>query len=266
MISTIIWGLFALTYACIASKSLVNNYETAKLIIYAAGFIGLTSTFISKLYCNSFTFYLYWNRFKYKLRNYTTKWKITIRYDGTFPPEVIKVIEQYILAKKENGKILHANNNSINFTINDALNFYLDYQPKHINKCSFDTLDVSLTTFEIGCNDSKAKLDTEIIPILTELNTLIKPDNVSYALSISFIDNPFFALLLSHLKDEYIKSFSLDLKLNKYNVGENADKVSINKSNIVINSNDLHSLNELAKDFIYLSNNLKHYVKGTKNA
>jgi len=143
----------------------------------------------------------------------------------------------------------------------------LDFQPKHINSLSYDTIDISLSPFEIGSNSSKRKLDSQIIPFLTNLQSFIKPDNTSYVLNISFIkDNPFFTLFISHLDPSQINSFNINLHIDAYSRNACKDIVTINKENIIVNANDLHSLKELANDFIFLSTNVKHYLKVANNA
>jgi len=247
-------------------KGLKDGYDGTQLLIVITGFIGLFSNFINLLYQNNLTFYFYWTRFKNWFRNYPAKWQLTVRYDGNFKTDPVLSIKNFLkeLSGEANVKIHHSTVNSINFSVHETLNFYFDFQPKEINPFSYDTIDVSLAPFEIGSNDSRQKLNTKIVPILSKLQTEINPENTSYVLDISFIKgNPFFNIFLSHVNSAQIDSFTINLQLSDYSSQMSKDYVTINKENVVLNANNLHSLKELANDFIYLSSNAKRYIKAS---
>jgi len=218
---------------------------------------------------NNLTCFFYWTRFKNWLRNYQTTWKVDARYDGNFDKDVIKIIENFISDIRTSGKsvkIFHKTMNSINFTLYNTLNFYIDYQQQHDFNPNISTIDISLSSFDIGCNDSKEKLNMEIIPIFSQLQNLIKPNNYSYIINLSFkSSNPFYSIYLAHLNSSEINTFLVDLQIDKYSKGKSKDLVTVRKNNIIVNANDLHSLKELSNDFIYLSSNVKKYLRSNQN-
>lgn len=271
MIWTIIWFFICILYV-IFSIIQINSpgFKNTDLVIIITGFFGLIASLLKHLYQSNLTFYLHWVKFKNWFRNYPSKWELNIRFDGNFDDDIVKKLDGFIQSKQNinyNSKIFHKTWNSINFSIFTTLNFYLDFQPKNINSLNYDTIDISLSPFEIGSNSSKRKLESLIIPFLSNLQNFLKPDNTSYVLNISFIrDNPFFTLFISHLNPEQINSFNINLHIDTYAKSSCKDIVTINKENIIVSANDLHSLKELANDFIFLSANVKHYLKIANNA
>jgi len=266
-----VWLIILIIYSVVSIIQLAGyGFNTAELVKTLAGFLGISITFLLLLYQNSLTFYFYWTRLKNWFRNYPSKWQLDIRYDGQFQGDTIKTVTN-LISKLNNDniptKIFHQTVNSINFSVYDTLNFYLTYQPRGFNQFEYDTIDISLAPFEIGCNDSKRKLDTKIIPILNRLQEILRPENSSYVLNISFIKgNPFFTVFISHLKISQVSTFTVNLHLDDYSSGKTKDFVTIQKENVVINANNLHSLKQLAYDFIYLSSTAKRYIKSPTNA
>lgn len=270
MIKIIIWLILLITFLILSINEITQpdfNYSSLPIII--GGFIGIFSTFIIQLYQNNLTCFFYWIRFKNWLRNYQTTWKVNARYDGNFDEDVVNKIENFINDIRKSGKsvkIFHKTLNSINFTIYDSLNFYIDYQCQNDLNPNFSTIDISLSSFDIGCNDSKEKLNTIIIPIFSQLQDILKPNNYSYVINLSFkSNNPFYSIYLAHLNTSQINTFVIDLHLDKYSEGKSKDLVTIRKNNIIVSANDLHSLKELSNDFIYLSSNVKKYLKVKQN-
>ncbi len=199
------------------------------------------------------------------LRNYSAKWQVSIRFDGSFNIEVIDLIKNHIdmlVKSNKRAKLLHKTINSINFSVYDTMNCYVQFESKETNNFSYNTLDIVLSAFEIGTNDSREKLNKEIIPLFSELQQIVRPENTSYVLKISFKKhNPFYTVFISHLKTSQIKTFTVDLLLNEYSNCSGNDFVTVNKNNIVINAKNVHALKELSNDFIYLSPNVKKYLK-----
>lgn len=266
MIMIIIWAVIWIAFVMISIlKICTTSFELADFIITIGGFIGLSSTLFLVLYQNNLTVYFYWTRIKNWLRNYSAKWQISIRFDGNFNLDVINHIKIYvenIIKSKKKAKILHKNLNSINFSIYDTMNFYVHFEDSQTNNLPYKTLDIVLSSFEIGTNDSRDKLNKEIIPIFSELQQIVKPENTSYVLDISFRKhNPFYTVFISHLKTSQIRTFTVDLLLNEYSNCSINDLVTVNKNNIIINAQNVHALKELSNDFIYLSPNIKKYLK-----
>jgi hypothetical protein len=266
-----LWLVIWITYLVVSIIQIAgDSFTTAELIKTIAGFLGISSTFLLLLYQNSLTFYFYWTRFKNWFRNHPSKWQLDVRFDGHFQGDPTKRVSELLLQlekDKVSVKVFHQTVNSINFSVYDTLNFYLTFQPKQFNQFEYDTIDIALAPFEIGCNDSKHKLDTKIIPILNRLQEVLKPDNSSYVLNISFVKgNPFFTVFISHLKTSQVSTFTVNLHLDDYSRGKAKDFVTIQKENVVINANDLHSLKQLAYDFIYLSSAAKRYIKAPTHA
>jgi hypothetical protein len=193
-----------------------------------------------------------------------------VRYDGKFGQDCISSISRFVSDLKRDGtnaKIQHQTTNSMNFIIHDTLNFYLTYAVAGNFDIENDQIDLALSPFEIGCNDSKRKLDTKIIPILNRLYEILKPRICSYVLDISFLKgNPFFTLFVSHLKVTQIGTFTINLLLDEYSESKAKDVVTIQKENVIVSANNLHSLKQLAEDFIYLSANAKRYLKPSGHA
>ncbi len=271
MIWTIIWFVVCILYAIFSLIQIKSpDFKNTDLVIIITGFFGLLASLLKHLYQSNLSFYLYWIKFKNWFRNYPSKWELNIRFDGNFDDDIVKKLDGFIQSNQniyDNSKVFHKTKNSINFSIFSTLNFYLDFQPKHINSLNYDTIDISLSPFEIGSNSSKRKLESQIIPFLSNLQNFLKPDNTSYVLNISFIkDNPFFTLFISHLDPTQINSFNINLHIDAYSKNSCKDIVTINKENIIVSANDLHSLKELANDFIFLSTNVKHYLKVANNA
>lgn len=267
----IIWLLICVTYIGVSILQLSENgYSGAEIVKTIAGFLGLFSIFLILLYQNSLTFYFYWIRLKNWLRNYPSKWRLDVRFDGKFSPDTVKQVSQFVsqLAKENNpAKIFHQTVNAIDFSVYDTLHFYFTYQPREFLDFDYDTIDISLAPFEIGSNDSKSRLDKKILPLLSKLQEIVRPENSSYVLNITFLKgNPFFALFVSHLKSSQVSNFTINLQLDKYPRAKAKDLVTVQKENIVISANDIHSLKRLASDFIYLSTDTKKYIKASSNA
>lgn len=267
----IVWLVVWIIYIIVSFLKYINSptFDFENFLITLSGFIGITSTLFLVLYQNSLTFYFYWTRFKNWFRNYSATWQSNIRFDGHFDYDVINKIKIYVESQtklKHKAKILHKTNSSINFLINDTLNFYVEYESQKTTQLGYDTLDIKLSAFNIGSNDSREKLNKELIPIFEELYKIIRPENASYVLNIKFKKtNPFYTVFVSHLKTSHIKTFTVDLLLDQYSNCSSKDIVTVNKENIVINANTIHALKELTNDFIYLSTNLKKYLRGKKN-
>lgn len=122
------------------------DFNNTDLVIIVVGFFALLNSFLKHLYQSNLTFYLYWVKFKNWFRNYPSKWELNIRLDGNYDDDVIKKLENFILSNQNvfsKSKVFHKTKNSINFTIFSILNFYLDFQPKHINNFNYDTIDIS---------------------------------------------------------------------------------------------------------------------------
>lgn len=261
-------NIFYIVFSLI--QILSPTFQPTNLILILSGFIGMVFSLFKQLYQNSLTFYLYWHKLTNWMRNYPAKWNLAIRFDGTFSTNVIQDVDWFIhnnLNYLKKSKTHYKTNNSINFTVNDTLSFYIDYLPKDFSNYEYDTLDISLHPFEIGCNSSKGKLETEIIPFLTQLQDKFKPDNSSYVLNISFLtQNPFFAVFIAHLSPKLVNSFNINLQIDEYNKTTCKDIVTINKDNVIVNANSVYALKELANDFIYLSSHVKQYIRPTVNA
>ena len=271
MVWTIIWFVMWVVYTAIWIGEIVSGKSnTADFLTRFAGMIGIMSMFVSSLYLNNLTFYFYWTRFRNWFRNYPSRWRLNVRYDGKFGQDCISSISRFVSDLKRDGtnaKIQHQTTNSMNFIIHDTLNFYLTYAVAGNFDIENDQIDLALSPFEIGCNDSKRKLDTKIIPILNRLYEILKPRICSYVLDISFLKgNPFFTLFVSHLKVTQIGTFTINLLLDEYSESKAKDVVTIQKENVIVSANNLHSLKQLAEDFIYLSANAKRYLKPSGHA
>lgn len=271
MIWLIIFGTFWSLYLIFALINIFKGvYDGPQLIQTLLGFIGLSGTFLYYLYHHSLTFYIHWSRFINWFRNYPSRWRIDIRFDGDFKDEIIKEISDFVVLSKKkylDAKIYQRTLNSINFSISETLNFYLDLQHKGSNGYDFDTIDISLSPFEIGSNNSKHKLNTEIIPILIDLQKIINPNNTSFVFNVKFLKyNPFHPFFIARLKSSQIETFRIDLKIDKYSKLESGDFVSIDQDTICLTASDVHGLKELSNDFIYLSSGIKNVLKDKSNA
>jgi len=271
MIWVIIFGLFWFLYLIFALINIFNGaYDGPQLVETLLGFVGLSVTFLYYLYQHSLSFYIYWSRFINWFRNYPSRWRIDIRFDGDFKDDVIKEISDFVVSSKNkysNAKIYQRTFNSINFSISETLNFYIDLRHKGTNGYDFDTIDISLAPFEIGSNNSKQKLNTEIIPILNDLQKIIKPNNTSFVFNVKFLKyNPFHPFFIARLKPSQIETFRIDLKIDKYSKLESGDFVSIDKDTICLTASDVHVLKELFNDFIYLSSGIKNVLRDNSNA
>lgn len=271
MIWVSIWLFFCIVYVVVSIIQLSENgYTSTEIVKTIAGFVGLLSTFFIVLYQNNLTFYFYWSRLKNWLRNYPSQWRLDVRFDGKFSPDSIKDIENFVsnLSKdKISTRIFHKTANAIDFSVHDTLHFYFTYQPEEFNQYGHDTIDVSLAPFEIGANDSKDRLDKRILPLLSQIQNILKPQNTSFVLNITFTKgNPFFALFVSHLRSSQISDFTINLLLSEYSRATAKDIVTVKKENIIITAHDIHSLKQLVYDFIYLSTNAKKYIKASGNA
>ncbi len=260
------WSLLCFFYIVFAVMQIYQEgFNGVEFVKTLAGLIGFLGTFILILYQRNLTFNFYWTRFKNWLRNYPTKWKLDVRFDGSFNDDLISTISDFLLKLNSSNKVVkifHKTVNSINFSIKDTLNFYLDYQPSSFSGVDYDTIDISLAAFEIGSNDSKIKLNSDILPLFTRFQELLKPNNTSFVLNITFLKgNPFYSVFISHLKPSQINSFNINLHLDNYSDTINKNIVMINKENVIVNAHDIHSLKELSYDFIYFSTNVKHYLK-----
>jgi hypothetical protein len=199
------------------------------------------------------------------LRNYPSKWKLDVRYEGKFSFDVLDRVQSVVLEMGKNGlsvKIMHKSTNTIQFTISDTMSFVLDVEIP-LSGSIIIKLIISMAPFEIGCNDAKRKLNEEIIPVLTRLEKTIAPDNTAYVMSIDFINrNPFQSLFASRLNPDQIASYNVTFLWGQYSKEARQDFVEVNKKGVVLNTGELHSLNEMANDFLYLSASLKQFMKG----
>ncbi len=263
MVWTIIWFILTVVYIFCAFKT---YKDISNLPIMIGGFIGLFSSFIFSLYQNNLNFYFYIVKFKNWIKNYATKWQVNIRYDGDFDSDIIGKVQKFLDKKQKEHipvKIFHKTLNSINFSIYDTLNFYFDFQPQKTSPYEYGIVDISLSAFEIGSNDAKDRINTILVPLLTDFQEMLHPTNCSYVVNIDFNKfNPFYSIYISHLKANQINSFTINLKLKEY---AEKDIVIVQKDKIVINASNLHSLKELSTDFICLSANVKKYIKSQKN-
>ncbi len=242
-----------------------KELKSSLFIILLSGFIGLLADFFTQLQKYSLPFYFWWLRCKNKLRNYKAKWSLVIRFYGKFNEDIIKGLEDFILSDnniKGDKKIIRTTNQSIEFSIDDTIRFDVIYEPETSLDSTIGDISFKLFPFEIGCNDAEEKLNSKIVPLLEIFQSFLSPQKASYTLDVDFQGrNPFYALYIEHLKPEQIDDFSVNLIVDKYTKTHRGDNVSIKKDRVNIATNSTNSLTLLAKDFIFLSPNIKELVK-----
>lgn len=257
----IVWGVLLLLYLLIGIFQVVKgHFSISGFVIYLAGFIGLSSTLCKSLASNSLKLFLLWNRLKNRLRNYPSMWTIFARYDGEYNSAIISKFKDFILDGENiryHKKIHHQTVQSMHFSINGSLTFFLELESKKIGEHQNDFISMKLSTFEIGCNDAERKLNTQIVPLLEKFQNYFRPQDVFYTVSINFLGrNPFYTVYIEHLRPDKIDDFRVNLKTHAYKPNQRADKVIIRKEKLVLETTSLQCLKELAKDFIFLSPNL----------
>ena len=182
-----------------------------------------------------------------------------MRYDGDFDFARIDKFRNYLCTfdKSFEVKIMGYSKGGVNFTINDTLNFYLELHSRQRTNAECDFLSLNLSPIEVGYNDSKSKLDKEIVPLCENFNSYFRARNQSFTLNIQFErSNPFFAIYINHLKPEHIKDFQILLHVKDYSLSLRPDSITIDKKNIYITAGSINALKELAKDFLLLSPNV----------
>jgi len=267
MIKIIIWGFLLLLYLIIGICQLVRGvFSISGFIVYFAGFIGLSSTLLKSLTSNSLKVYLWWTRIKNRLRNYSSKWALFARYDGEYNSDIINQFKDFILDDKNirySKKIYHQTAQSLDFSIDDSLTFFLEFGSKEVGQNQNDFISLKLSAFEIGCSDAERKLNTQIIPLLEKFQNYLRPLNTFYTMKIDFLGkNPFYAVYIEHLSSDQVDDFRVNLRTVAYSSGDREDVVIIKKKELIIETTSLQELKELAKDFIFLSPNLTKVMKG----
>jgi hypothetical protein len=238
-----------------------TSSSIAEIITSIGAFLGFAGNTLTSLYHSNLTFFLFSQKIKSKFVNYSTRWGLDIRYSGNFERDIISnLLNNFRTTKNYSIAIINKTSESLLFNYDNSLLFRLEFISKNLNDDLSNSIDVSITPFEIGIHSSKQKLHKQILPFLTYLETLVHPEYSSYSLNVDFINgNPFFTLFMANLNPAYIKTFNVNLNIN--NDKKESDSVKINKESITLISSKISYLEELAEDFLYLSSNIKNYIR-----
>ena len=265
MIGIIFLSILFIAYLFFGITDLFTKFESKELIKFIAGIIPFLYSLFSLVLKVNLKIYFWWTRVINRIKNPTTKWNIVVSFEGNFVQDLIDKFENKLIDKNfinADVKIMHRNNQSLNFVIDETLNLYLDYEnSKFVNKTK-DIVNICFPTFEISCNNSEKKLNEEIVPLLEKFKDYFKPDSSSYTLNIDFMGkNPFYSVFIDHIRLEQIDDFNVNLHFDKYSLDNRKDRVTIKKDEIHIISVALNNFKELAKDFIFLSPDLAKMLK-----
>jgi len=262
MFSIIFWLIIIIVY--IGVGLLIGNEKVSYIIIFLSGMVVLLINLYNSLQKKSLGLYFWTLRKWHHFKNSKAKWWLLVRYDGHYSSDILNKFKELLMGNSNNWetKIKNFSIQSIDFIIQDSLNFYAELSFGRHTNLPYDYLTIELSAIEIGYNDSVEKLNTEIIPLLETFTNFFKPENQSFDFHIEFQrSNPFFALYINHLKPESIKDFHVYLHVKEYSVTQKADTVQIDKKKICITTQSTNALKELAKDFLLLSPQVKKLVK-----
>jgi hypothetical protein len=235
------------------------------LIGLLTGLVGLSSLTLVSLQKSSLKFYFWTLRRWHKFKNTKTKWRLAVRYDGSYDSELIGQFKNDLVARQNRLgiKVRNVTNFGINFIVNESLNFYLEHHPRKFTGLDYDFLSLELPKVEVGYNDANNKLTNEIAPWLEECLSFFKPENQSYELQVEFDgSNPFFSAYIKHLKPELVDDFQIRLRAKSDKINSQADSILIDKEKIHITSRSINAMKELAKDFLLFSPQIKKLGRG----
>jgi hypothetical protein len=247
-------SLLIVIYIVVGIIDFFCDSEKYYLVIYLIGFIPLIGGFITILTKNSLSVFLLYNRFKNRVLNPSSKWKLVARYDCDYNANLIDDYCNALMDKKFGAsyKIISRSESNLNIVLMGSLNIQIYY----INNIEDDALqvDVIFSPFEISCQAAKKKVENEIIPVLTNFHNFLNPLNESFTLRIDFIaKNPFSSIFLDNVKLNDPDDFRLNLFPQQNLLIGNNDRVEITKNTITINTNHLNYLDKYVMYFIYLS-------------
>ncbi len=261
-----VWSLvvIAVVYVLTAIYSIRNVLASPgvpalpTIVGFLTGLVPLLISLQSLLLRNNVRIFFMWTRFINQFKNTPTRWNLIVRYDGIFEDGVVEKFVRGFLTESNlryPTKIHHTTNQSAHFSIDNSLNFFLEFDRRHIFGEEQDVITLKLSDFEIGCRQSEGKLRRQLVPLFTQMEQFFKPEHISYTMSIYFLSrNPFYGVYLDHLDQRSVEDFSVQLIRDDFSVSHiRQDRVAIHKENVTITAQSSNSLQDLAEDFLFLS-------------
>lgn len=197
--------------------------------------------FIIQLTWNqSETFYLYFKKFWFLIKNPDCVWNMMVEYDLDLDETVFDKIDHIFNQHFSKIRIITLSNIRRIYKLDTlAIEVSIDE--------NYNKLRLHIDNLEISFRRSREIIDNELGVLFESLSQKLKVDNSEYYFKIGFKEfNPYYGFFIRRLNAKDITTFNV-----KFNV-EN-EKVTIGKKTMEIYTTSLQKLNVLSKQYLTLS-------------
>ena len=224
--------------------------------------LGPLYAFSNSLYKSSLRFYfLVWRIRIWWESDASTRWSFAVRFEGDYNE---KSIQELLVGLKDRDSfrfpvsIDYSKGLEAQVEIDETLIVRLSYAPPEPPHWTTGVVTVTSKTLEVAYGQARRKLNEQIIPVIQELERILRPERAFYELNVAFIKgNPFFALYIAHLKPDQIGDFRVRLQMGKYPGATARDTVEISRDSMQVVAISTNSFKEIAASFIMLSPDLR---------
>jgi hypothetical protein len=228
----------------------VSNF--ADRIEFITTVLGWSLFIIQYLYNKSENFYVWINKVKLWLTNETTKWIFTVDFYHSKNPSALEKISKLISKHDPKSITWHKDANSLIVNLPGYAMRIIEAEVRN----SFDEKDqvitIQVSNLELPFRSFRRRIEAELIPLLNEIVTIVKPATQKYVAKIGFANpNPFFGYFVRKLDLPKVVSFTCDILEN--NVGGNSQNVTVRKDRIEIITDNLAALQSLSSKYMAFS-------------
>lgn len=220
---------------------------------YAGWVLFLLQYFYSK----SEKFYVRANSLLLWLTNEPTKWNFTVDLQDCAQKHLLHSVWQAISQRKQPATPWHRDDSSliVNMPGYGLRVFVSGGIPLHGDSTANPrVVSIQVSNLELPFRTFRAKIENEIIPLISEIADILQPAKEKYAAKVSFAStNPYFGFFIRRLDLPKVVSFTCDFI--ESSVGERDQIVTVQKDRIDIVTDDLLALQALSLKYVALASN-----------
>lgn len=263
----IVYAVLFVVLVALSISSLRADFSYTGLIIQIGLLLGWSRLVFQELQKKHLPLYFWWERQKVRwwYGDSTSKWWFHARYDGIQTDDVFEELDAKLKDSRFKIKTLRGNNREREFQIDDSL-----YVTVHLGMATdspdevpdVDHIAVTSRVMEVSYGYAKTRLETQIQPFLSLLDSVLKPDSHSFELNVDFMGdgNPFFNVFIANLPASKVEDFRVVLHVDGNSPSANKDRIVISSKKIKITADSPASFNKLAQDYLLLTPDTRHLV------
>jgi hypothetical protein len=214
--------------------------------------LGWALFLLQYLYNKSEIFYVQVNKLKLWTTNETTKWNFTVDFYHSKKSGSLEKISSLIAKHDPKSITWHKDHSSLIVNLPGYTIRIIEAQARNSFEGKDQVITVQVSNLELPYRSFKKKIDSEIIPLLSEITSVAKPASQKYVAKIGFSDtNPFFGYFVRKLDLPKVVSFTCDILEN--GIGGNSQNVIVRKDKIEIVTDNLAALQSLSFKYMAFS-------------